>query len=89
METLVAQAKKNKGISHTKMAKIEAKVKEVNDEEDKKAETAAKLAADDELQKDAKKLFIEFRSRTWASTGFCPKCRFGKFGSTCCNPDKI
>ena len=89
LETLVAQVKKNKGISLTKMAKIEAKVKELKDEEDKKAETAAKLAADDEFQKNAKKLSIEFRSRTWASTGGCPKCRFSKVGSTCCNPDKI
>lgn len=38
---------------------------------------------------NASKKAIDFRYRTWASTGGCPKCRYSKFGPTRCNPDKI
>ena len=31
----------------------------------------------------------DFKFGSWGSTGGCPKCRHSKFGSTCCNPDKL
>ena len=31
----------------------------------------------------------DFKHGSWGRTGGCPKCRHARFGSTCCNPDKI
>lgn len=89
LETLVAFVKKAKGFSIKKDAKVEAKMKELKVEADKIKEIAQKLVADEKVKAQAAKLALEFSRSTWASTGGCPKCRFARLGSTCCNPDKI
>ena len=88
LEVMTNQILKNKGIAALKSVKIEAKRLKVAEALEAMTIMAKKLAASESFQLEAAKKTVTFKFTTWASSGGCSKCRFAKFGSTCCNPDK-
>ena len=70
-------------------AKAEKLVKKLQDAKEKEAQTLETIAkSTDFLEKTkieaSRKLLIP-----WATLSGCPKCRWKKDGSTCCNPEKM
>ena len=48
-----------------------------------------KIKKDKEFQALVAEGAKTLKVHSFGSTGGCPQCRHAKFGSTCCNPDKI
>ncbi len=91
IQTVVDQIIKNAGVSKVKLLKTEKKKEELDKKAADAIELISKIATDLQLQNtmaDAAES-ADFKYGSWGSSGGCPKCRQARFGSTCCNPDKI
>jgi len=80
---------KNKGVQEM-FSMIKDKIIKVMADEDAKAQAiVAAIQADVEMQAKAAEQAQMWLERSFATMGGCSKCGHLRFGSTCCNPDKI
>ena len=89
LELLIAQIVNNQGVAELEAERAAEQLKKQKEQEKQVAELVKKIQKDKEFQALVAEGAKASKFHTFASTGGCPKCRHAKFGSSCCNPDKI
>ena len=88
IETLRNSIVKNAGVGKILEAVREAHQKKIKAEADKLKAIAETIENDAQMQEAKAEMAQRWLEESFAHIGSCPQCNL-RFGSTCCNPDKI
>ena len=80
--------RKNAGVGKILAAVREASQKKIKAEADKLKAIAETIENDAQMQEAKAEMAQRWLEESFAHIGSCPQCNL-RFGSTCCNPDKI
>ena len=89
MELMIASMVKNQGVAALDVEKAAGQLKKQKGQDKNVAHIVKKIKKYQEFQALVAEGAKASKFHTFGSTGGCPKCRHAKFGSSCCNPDKI
>ena len=89
IQCLADKVIKNKHISLVQFDKAQKAFEMEAHAKDMQAKMAASIKTSMDLQEEVSKMARLQAHSSFGNLGGCPKCKFAKFGSTCCNPQKI
>ena len=89
IQSLADKIIKNKHISLVQFDKGQKAFEMEAHAKDMQAKMATSIKSSMDLQEEVSKMARLQAHSSFGNLGGCPKCKFAKFGSTCCNPQKI